>query len=299
MDQINKIMVPLDGSFLAEKVLAPAATLAQSMNATLLLVRVREPVVQMADENLMAQVQEIRSNEVIVYLKQIMQSPLLQDVKKESLIVHGPVAGMLIDSAIEHDISLIMMSSHGRSGIGRWMYGSVARKVLRHAPCDKIILQASVDVPLFAHNRILVTLDGSRLAEKAIVPAVSIAKAIKAELILLRVTDLPQIAVDTVDPLVMKQDLDKLEARERIEAKAYLEHVAKNISDNKIPVRIEIISGAVAETIQVYAENHPVDLIVMASHGRSGIGRWVRGSVAEKVLHSAPCGIYILQGAQK
>ena len=110
-------------------------------------------------------------------------------------------------------------------------------------------------------------------------------------------TDLPQIAVETVDPLVMKQDLDKLEARERVEAKAYLEDIKKRIAADGVVVRIEVISGAVAETIQVYAENHPIDLIVMASHGRSGISRWVHGSVAEKVLHSAPCGIYIVRGA--
>ena len=183
MTQINKIMVPLDGSFLAEKVLASAATLAGSLGATLLLVRVREPVVQMADENLMAQVQELRSKEVVEYLQQIVQSPLLQDVKKESLTVHGPVAGTLVDTAVDHNVDLIIMSSHGRSGVDRWVYGSVARKVLRHAPCDKIILQANVDVPLFSNKHILVPLDGSKLAEKALVPAREIALAISAELI--------------------------------------------------------------------------------------------------------------------
>jgi nucleotide-binding universal stress UspA family protein len=299
MKPIKKILIPLDGSPLAEKVLIPAVTLAQSIEATLLLVRVCEPVMQMPDENLREQVLQIKTVEVNEYIQQITHSPLLKSVNKESLVVHGSVADSLVDAVVEHEVDLVMMSSHGRSGIGRWVYGSIAEKVIRRAHCDKIIMRAGADKPLFSHKRILLTLDGSKLAEKAIEPAIMIANAIAAELILLRVTNLPQIAVETVDPLVMKQDLDELEARQRVEAKAYLDRVKQSLQNDKVPVHIEVISGAVAETIQMVADNHLVDLIVISSHGRSGISRWVYGSIAEKVLRNSTCSIYIKHGADE
>jgi len=299
MSQIKRIMIPLDGSSLSELSLKPAAVLAKATGAVLLLLHVQEPYVIIVDEELNSQVAELKDEKARAYLNLVAQKEELVGVEREVLTVKGPVAESIIDSVTEYDVDLVMMSSHGRSGFGRWVYGSIAEKVLRHAPCGTIILQAKADVPMFSHKQILVTLDGSALSERVLPLAQNIAQAIRAELILLRVTGLTQLIIDSVDPLVMKQDLDQLEAREQIEAKEYLQHVQQQLAASGLTVKIEVSGGPVAETILAYAEEHDVDLIAMSSHGRSGVGRWFYGSVAEKVLRGTHSGMLITRGENK
>lgn len=296
MSSIKKIMIPLDGSPLSEMPLVPASKLAKAINALLILLRVQEPSALMDDEALKGQVSQLKGDAALKYLDEVAHKEMLSGVELESMVVNGQVAESIIDSAAENDVDLIVMSSHGRSGISRWVYGSVAEKVLRQAPCATIIQQSKADVPMFSNKRILVTLDGSALAERVLESVRDIAQATGSELILLRVTGMIQLAIDSVDPLVMKQDLDKLEERERIEAKEYLERVQHKLFASGLTVKVEVTSGHVAETILAYAEENDVDLIAMSSYGRSGVGRWFYGSVAEKVLRGAHSAMLIKCG---
>ncbi|KAA3662565.1 MAG: universal stress protein [Chloroflexi bacterium] len=296
MSSIKKIMIPLDGSPLSEMPLVPASKLAKAINALLILLRVQEPSALMDDEALKGQVSQLKGDAALKYLDEVAHKEMLSGVELESMVVNGQVAESIIDSAAENDVDLIVMSSHGRSGISRWVYGSVAEKVLRQAPCATIIQQSKADVPMFSNKRILVTLDGSALAERVLESVRDIAQATGSELILLRVTGMIQLAIDSVDPLVMKQDLDKLEERERIEAKEYLERVQHKLFASGLTVKVEVTSGHVAETILAYAEENDVDLIAMSSYGRSGVGRWFYGSVAEKVLRGAHSAMLIKRG---
>jgi len=296
MSSIKKIMIPLDGSPLSEMPLMPAAKLAKATGAKLMLLRVQEPSAPMDDEALKGRVFQFKEDTVHKYLDEVAQKEMLFGVELEVLVANGPVAETIVDNAAEYDIDLIVMSSHGRSGIGRWVFGSIAEKVLRQAPCATIIQQSKANVSMFTNKRILVTLDGSALAERILELVRDIAQATGSELILLRVTGMIQLAIDSVDPLVMKQDLDKLEERERIEAKEYLERVQQKLSASGLTVKVEVISGHVAETILTYAAENNVDLIAMSSHGRSGVGRWFYGSVAEKVLRGAHSAMLIKRG---
>lgn len=297
MTEYKKILVPLDGSELAEKVLTTAVDLAESFSAELLLLRVREPLGHVMDTEMRAQLHRLRKDEIQAYMKRVMQSDVIHGrVKAEAKLMSGAVAETIIDCAQKSDVDLIMMSSHGRSGIGRWVYGSVAEKVLRQSPCATIILQAKADVPMFTHKHFLVTLDGSKLAEKAIDPLLPIARALSARVTFLRVTTMPYLGTEAIDPLVSKQNLDRIEERERMEAREYLQRVRNTLTDTGVPISIEVTSGPVAETILSYAEHQDVDLIAISSHGRSGVGRWFYGSVAEKVLRGAPCAMLVTRG---
>ena len=296
MSQLKKIMIPLDGSPLSERPLIPASKLAKASGATLMLLRVQEPSSLKFDEELKDQVAQFKDDTAQKYLKEVAQKEILQDVEREVLTVKGAVAESIIDSAADNDVDLIVMSSHGRSGISRWVYGSIAEKVLRHAPCATIIQHAKADVPMFTSQPVLVTLDGSELAERVLDSACDIALATNSELVLLRVTGMTQLAIDSVDPLVMKQDLDKLEEREHVEAKEYLERVHEKLAPCGLSIKTEVLGGPVAETILKYAEDHNADLIAMSSHGRSGVGRWFYGSVAEKVLRGAHSAMLIVRG---
>ena len=183
------------------------------------------------------------------------------------------------------------MSSYGRSGLSRWMFGSVAEKVLRHAPCHLLIIRARVESNTFTRQRILVPLDGSQMAEQALMPAVSLAVATKAELLLLRAIVSGKAALDAADRSVLYGDI---EARERREAEAYLHKTVTSLADAHDAIKIHVVAGHVAETIVDTANERQTGLIVMSSHGRSGLSRWLYGSIAEKVLHGARCAALVI-----
>ncbi|MFW5940717.1 MAG: universal stress protein [Chloroflexota bacterium] len=147
-------------------------------------------------------------------------------------------------------------------------------------------------------KRILLTLDGSQLAERALQPAVTLAKATEAELIIVRVVTPIYLWAPFVE---IEPSLEVARERNEQETVNYLEGIRKRLldADSGLNVRVEVLSGAVAESIIDFAMSNQVDLIVMSSHGRSGIGRWVYGSVAEKVLRGAKCcSTLIVRGEQ-
>lgn len=146
---------------------------------------------------------------------------------------------------------------------------------------------------MFRFHRILVPLDGSPLAEQALEPARGIAETMSAERLLL-------LRVVSVDFLLTSRELeplhDEIEATARREAESYLRQVRERLAAPGVPIEVEARSGPVAESIIDCAHEHDVDLIVMSSHGRSGISRWVYGSVAEKVLRGAGCATLVVRG---
>lgn len=144
------------------------------------------------------------------------------------------------------------------------------------------------------YRRILVPLDGSELAEQALTHAVPIAKCMGGELHLARVC-LSMIYVNALgggSPDFGEQvyELD------RQAAQAYVEKVSQQLTSPDLPVMTAVLEGAVAETLVDYAQTHQIDLIVMSTHGRSGLSRWVFGSVAERVLRGAHCPTLIVRG---
>lgn len=145
------------------------------------------------------------------------------------------------------------------------------------------------------YRRLLVPLDGSALAEKALAHAQELARLFGSELILLRVVVSPYtlVAPDLIlagaDP-----DLPALRAN----AEAYLRSVASRLEGQGVTVRTVVCDGPVAETILDQAQAQDADLIVMSTHGRSGVRRWVYGSVAERVLQGAACPVLLIRAAE-
>jgi nucleotide-binding universal stress UspA family protein len=145
---------------------------------------------------------------------------------------------------------------------------------------------------MFRYKHILIPLDGSELAETALEPALSLAQLMEAQVTLIQV--IPPF-IREVDEQYAPMALDILLEK----AGAYLLGVRQRLAAAHDSINIEIASGQVAETIIAYAEEQGVDLIVISSHGRSGIGRWVFGSVAERVLRGAPCATLIIHQRKK
>jgi nucleotide-binding universal stress UspA family protein len=134
------------------------------------------------------------------------------------------------------------------------------------------------------YRRILVPLDGSSLAETAIGDAVSVGEATGAELVLLQaIQPITELLETNGHPLYVDEQVDRRRAR----ALEYLDRVRHRIGGHVTRTRVAVEMGAPADVILDYVRANDIDLVVMATHGRSGVKRWVLGSIADKVLRGA------------
>jgi nucleotide-binding universal stress UspA family protein len=146
--------------------------------------------------------------------------------------------------------------------------------------------------PMFSFGRIMVPLDGSELAEAAVDPALAIAEAMGSEVVLFRVAQ----PVPRTQKLAELPDVyDDVVAATYREAREYLEATQKRLAYDKVSIEYRPASEGIARQILSYAANQQVDLIVMSSHGRTGVNRWVHGSVAEKVLTGCTCSTLVVR----
>lgn len=293
----KKILVPLDGSELAERALPVALHLARQMQSelTLLSVAQQEPVavaesmgygLWVPNETL----PEIR-NRLEDYLTQTTEKYKTANVVMRQQLEVGDEAGEIIDTAVSQQFDLIIMSTHGRSGISRWLMGSVTEKVLHHAPCPLLILR---DDTLPEH--ILITLDGSELAETALLPGLALAVGLGADVTLLQVLEgsLPMRSGSWMESgLVAVDDSMENEQKQRDNATIYLQTIADRFQHHALKMAVPY--GKPAEAILSYAESIPKCLIAIATHGRSGLARWVFGSVAEKVVRGTTGPVLVIR----
>jgi nucleotide-binding universal stress UspA family protein len=279
-----KILVPLDGSPLAERALVPAASIARRWRepaAVMLLRVVAYPAVDAGMEGL----SPVTSGPALLddvieaaqdYLRATAQAPVFAGITMQTTVVIGAPAATIIAQAQEAAADLIVMSSHGRTGIARLALGSVTETVAREAHVPVLVLRAAgITFPDAARHeplRILVPLDGTDLAEAAIRPAAELARALHGALYLLRVV--PPASPDDVAHEITAH-----------EAYAYLTTWHDRLTHEGLDVHRSLGFGAVAEQIVAKAQEHHADLVAIATHGRTGLARLREGSIAETVIH--------------
>ncbi len=138
------ILVPLDGSKLAEAALKEALPLAKSAGARVTFIEAVWPIIDVMNTGTqVATVERIRKNEAQKYLDSVCRRPEWKALKVQSVVKVGPAADVIIDYARATRADLIVMSTHGRSGLGRWAFGSIADKILRGADCPVLLVRAS------------------------------------------------------------------------------------------------------------------------------------------------------------
>ena len=148
---------------------------------------------------------------------------------------------------------------------------------------------------MYRFEKIMVPLDGSELAESAVGPALAIAQSMGSELVLFRVAQ----RIPRTQKLAEMPDVyDDVVAATYREAREYLEAVQVKVGYDKTSVEYRPASEGIARQILGYAASEQVDLIVMSSHGRTGVDRWVHGSVARKVLTGCTCSTLVIRGQQ-
>jgi len=237
-------------------------------------------------------------------LKKIGTGAKCKAVKVQSEIAAGYPAEEILSYAEKNGIDIILIATHGRSGIRRWVMGSVAEKVLKASKVPVWLIRAGVPEEIvydkWPRRTILVPLDGSEFAEAVLPHVEALAKQRGAELVdvlLLRVCE-PAIMPAYYPPNVpmMPKDYIQLKAAiDKAEAENYLAGVEKRLKDAGLTVRSEVLVGEAADQIIGYASRNPFNLIVISSHARSGLRQWVFGSVADKVLHATPSPIFLVR----
>lgn len=311
MPSYRHILVPLDGSELAERSLNPAQRIARAapraagaagdQPVRIVLLRAVTPVsLVAADPLLYDELSRMATDEAQAYLNAVADKLPAGSITVEAHVVRGPAADAIVHYAEENNVDLIVIASHGRTGSERWVYGSVAERVLHHAPCATVVIRAQAPVDMFEHRTILVPLDGSELAEEALAPAAALARSVGSDLVLLRIVPASEPIAEQLTSSVdsLQSALGSALTGAKDEAEAYLQKVYGSLPNEHLFIDAVVTNEPVADAIAGYAASHHVDLIVMSSHGRSGIGRWLYGSVAEQVLRRANCATMIIRSGR-
>jgi nucleotide-binding universal stress UspA family protein len=301
----NQILVPLDGSALAEQALSCAVMLGQGLPAELVLFRaVSIPsdlhvVLDQAGPQADAVVTwlEAKADE---YLSGVANSLRNAGLSVRHVVQLGAAAEAILDYAAQMDACQIVMATHGYTGLKRWTHGSVAERVLQAAGVPLLLVRArqedaerGLQQPTLC-QRILVPLDGSELAEQVLPVVGPIARVLEAKITLLQVTSrYVSVSFSSEWYPPVQSDLEMVEQH----AKAYLERMAGGLREQGIEASTAIESGMVAQSIIEYAEGNRIDLIAMSTHGRTGLARWALGSVADRVLRAAGIPILLVRAS--
>lgn len=285
----QRILVPLDGSVTAEQVLPYGRLLSKGFNAGITLLHVIDgTTVDQADlehgavMNQLAESARARAGE---YLAGVAGSLRSEGLAVSASILEGNPASVIVAESEKQAGTLVAISTHGRSGITRWVMGSVTDKVLHATRTPMLIVRCgeSAPDPSISLSGIIVPLDGSELAEQALPHAVALAKTLGLKTTLLRVTPSAGDYFKYLDyPPANYQDLSREVDDDAVN---YLDNINRRIKLEGVAQTEErLIHGNAAFAITDFVKDVPNSLVAMTTHGRSGVGRWVMGSVADRVI---------------
>jgi nucleotide-binding universal stress UspA family protein len=313
----ERILVPLDGSPVAERAIPAVVRIARAFGGSVIMLSVVAPPVSYGKFSSLEAYPKAGTDEELSlatqYLKTLAQSEHLGGITTEVHTLVGGAAQTIIAAARSLHADLIVLCSHGYTGFQHWMLGSVAEKVIRHAPIPVFVLrEGGPQLATEAQQtvRALVALDGSSLSEAMLEPAASLTAGLAqatsqpGALQLIRVVDIPSSYGKFKSPVDSYYDAQvRTEAKHEYEQ--YLHTVTKRFAEGALEkyhlavTTFVATDPDVAEAIVRTAEQGKVDLIAMATHGRGGIQHWALGSITERVLHETKMPLFIVrpQGA--
>ena len=298
----SRMLIPLDGSETAENVLPYGRRLAAVAHVAVELLG----VVEMADIAGDIAANQATYAEALIreavrnsteYLESVART--FRNGKVRCTVEQGRPQDVITAAAAAESDTLIAMATHGRSGVSRWLLGSVTEKVLRGTMNPLLVVRAPGDSKTDGEavlSSVIVPLDGSDIAETILSPVAALAKALEMQVILLRVYGVPLATYGEDDYYVP----DYLELKDQIkeEADSYLNSRAGLLRQQGVAeVSTVIIEGSAADAIISLARKTPDNLVAMSPYGRSGLQRWILGSVTEKVVRHCEDPVLIVRGA--
>jgi nucleotide-binding universal stress UspA family protein len=280
----DRILIPLDGSMLAESVLIQVRRLLARRDAELILLRVvtLPPAVE-ADAGEPLDLLWARATE---YLQKVSGRLACEGLRVRCKVVEGFPANKILEVAKKEKASLIAMSTHGRTGLSRWVFGSVTEKVLRASPVPVLAVPSFLGVggdavPRGARElpfrKILAPMAAEEMSLEVLPPLAEFARLFGSTVRLLHVCDWVECTVPMHE----------------------LRMAYERLREEGVSAEPELKQGDPAVGILESCRQEGADLIAMTTHGRSGVGRWVMGSVAEKVLWASNVPLLVVRPAKK
>ncbi len=302
----SKILVPLDGSTTAECALPMVRSLARRLAIPVELLGVidlREISRNAAaSEGLfLDRLLEDQSRRSAEYLGKIAKT--LSGVEVKTRGEKGEAAEVIVATAAADKNTLIVMATHGRSGLNRFLLGSIAEKVLRASVNPLLLVKANElivtagETPL---TSIVVPLDGSDLAESVLPVVTELAQKLDLEVVLVRAYAIPYGAYSAGEGFYDPVHLEALLRMLKQETFDYLERtVAAIMRKGLTKVSFVAKEGLSADEIIKFARETPANLVAMSTHGRSGVKRWVLGSVTEAVVRHSGDPVLVLRAGNE
>lgn len=290
---LKTILLPLDGSPLAERARSYAAVLARRSGASITLVQAVQAYTPLGMDPSEAQVEVTQCAEE--YLNAAAERLGADGLKTDTHVYYDEPIPAILDAAGRQHADLIVMSTHGRGGIARMLYGSVADQVLRRSTIPVLVVPSIVEHawPTDGTLSLLVPLDGSELAEEALPTVALLSDAFSVRLTLLRVV---QPTISTLyGPGQAYVPFD--EELEVAAAKRYLELEAGRLSARGHDVKTLVAVGEPTRVIGDVTRDLRIDLVAMATHGKSGLSRLILGSVATATLRHTTAPLLLVRPA--
>jgi nucleotide-binding universal stress UspA family protein len=299
------IMVPTDGSGFDREAIRVALRIAERSDAKIRLVRVLAAgsylgmAAATEDTAIAAEVAHSERDRALSELYALAAECRAASKAEIMVDLHaGPIGDVLQGYARRNNVDLIVISTHARSGISRLSLGSVTDSLIRHTTIPVLVVKPPTSYlnpqVIEAFRRIVVPLDGSTLAEQILPRVVELAKLEEAEITLLNVL-LPHSysQKEIADPTLPWWEKDIARAQ------AYLFRIAGGLRRSRVAVTTDIVIGDnVATAIGDFSSREKADLIAIATHGRGGLARMIRGSVADAVMHSSRLSMLVFKPDQ-
>jgi len=297
----DPILVPLDGSLLAECVLPHVVAIARAFNAKVILLRVLDR--NQASEK--AQLFDLLNWQMSktgakLYLEKVSARLQKSGLRIETAVLEGLVAESITEYALSRGIKLIILSSHGRSGLSQWGISSVTQKIIFSAPSSLLIIRAYQPATSESierqYNRIVVPLDGSLRAENVLPMVTLLARFHQARISIVHVVETPEMARQM--PLT-HEDVElseRIVARNREEAVRYLDQAHLHSSLDGIDVQTRLLtSDNAAAALHELAEQESIDMVALSAHGYSGNNKWPYGSMVNNFILYSKVPLLIVQ----
>jgi nucleotide-binding universal stress UspA family protein len=313
----ERILVPLDGSRRAEQAIAIAARIAKASGASLLLLKAVNPLTSLGlySASAMLSLQKVQEKSLVdatAYLSKLAHELESDGIETRIAVFSGQPASLILDAANAQEIDLIVLCSHGHTGFQRWALGGTAQKVMRQSPVPILLLrEENPKAPTKAAHpfRATIALDGSPFAEATLWPTAHLVAALNApgegELHLLQLVDVPTIEEEfgymldadfTFRHVALQEAGNYLQA---VHAQLVRElpptlglHISWSVEECKDVADALLQTAECGKGIGPHKASH---LIALATHGRSGLQRWLLGSVAERMLHGSTLPLLIIR----
>jgi nucleotide-binding universal stress UspA family protein len=294
------VLVPLDGSPLSRAILDPAIFLAKKLGSRVTLLHVLEPTVEITNGDIEAEASRQREEARPVaeeYLGRLANNLRQEGVAAETVILTGKAHEAVVSYAAERGFGLLAMATRGRSGIARALLGSVATRVLHASPCPILLVRPRRQRGFWTAPRrikqLLVPSDGSDLAEAALPYTEELATRLALPVMLIQVIPTSvEVSMGPSTAFMWNAGTD-FERRLDVLTTGYLAGIGHKMAKKGITANWDALRGKAADAIVDWAKRDGA-LVVMTTHGRSGLGRWVIGSVTDAVVRETKAPVLIV-----